>query len=462
MKRHLVHILAAGALAACGPRQTSPSQTISLGAVIDRTGLNSEPSWGDAIRLAERNANAGLRKVPALSSLKLAFLLADSANEPSVAVTRCTELVREQKVKALIVDTSQVDVEVNKTFYDADTANDLNVPIECGSCTSGSINNGAAVDVDPVTQLALRNGGHWNFRSIMSTKLISQILVSLMMRTNGGDANGDGKLKISYLASDEVFGRGAVKDLRTYATAMSPGATPIVEEIYHPRDADPNSFNWADAAKQLADTQTAGVSDGAPDVVVVANFAQQQAAFVKAYRQGGYSPRLLHYHTFRISSALQSLGSLGDGVEGVSHVLLDNGRSGETFSLEYENRYGIPVVYRDAIYYDNAMTLLLATLIAAANLPDPTQVTGAQIRDALPRTSTPSGEVIRTGPEEFAKAAALILEGKSINYEGASGPMDFDSNGNILNRLAQYRAKAGAFEDVARFDCVKDPSCPPM
>jgi len=183
---------------------------------------------------------------------------------------------------------------------------------------------------------------------------------------------------------------------------------------------------------------------------------------VKAYRQGGYSVRMLHYHTFRISSALQSLGSMGDGAEGVSHVLLEAGPSGDNFSYEYENRYGVPIVYRDAIYYDNAMTLLLAALIAAKDLPDPTQVTGEQIRDALAKTSTPGGEIVRPGPDEFSRAAGLILEGKPINYEGASGPMDFDANGNILDRLAQYRADSGKFVDVARFDCVKDPSCPPM
>jgi ABC-type branched-subunit amino acid transport system substrate-binding protein len=262
------------------------------------------------------------------------------------------------------------------------------------------------------------------------------------------------------LGSDEVFGRGAVKDLKAYAQALHPDPAPIIEEIYHPRDADPNSYNWAEEAAKMNDQQTNGVLDGAPDAVVIANFAQQQAAFVKAYRQGGYTTRLLHYHTFRISSALQALGSLADGAEGVSHVLLDNGTSGEVFAQEYEARYGIPVVYRDAIYYDNAMTLLLATVIAAIDLPDPLAVTGAQVRDAMKKTSDPLGTVIGTGPEEFARAVELIAEGKAINYEGASGPMDYDANGNILNRLAQYRAANGQFTDVAKFDCVKDSLCP--
>lgn len=458
----LACLLAAIALTGCGRPSQGPTKTITLGAVIDRTGINSEPSWADAIKLAERNANAGLRKAPVLNDLRFSVVLADSANEPSVALNRCVEMVQSQGARALIVDTSQVDVAVNRTAYDDDPSNDLNVPIQCGSCTSGSVNNKLANDPDPITQAALRNELGWNFRSIMSTKLISQVLIRLMLAHQNGDANGDGKFKIAYLASDEVFGRGAVKDLKTYAQQLHPTPAPIIEELYHPRDADPNSYDWAGATKLLTDNQTAGATDGVPDAIVVANFAQQQAAFVKAYRQGGYPIKLLHYHTFRISSALQSLGSLGDGVEGVSHVLLDNGASGETFVQEYEERYSVPVVYRDAIYYDNAMTLMLAAVIAAVKLEDPTQVTGAQIRDAMHKTSDPAGEVIGTGPEEFARAVALIAEGKPINYEGASGPMDYDANGNVLDRLAQYRAEGGLFVDVAKFDCVKDPLCPQM
>ncbi|MGQ0503870.1 MAG: ABC transporter substrate-binding protein [Myxococcaceae bacterium] len=465
MKRTLgMFLISTAALSACGPRaDTGPTQTIALGAVIDRTGFNAEPSWADAIKLAERNANAGLNRLSGGAPFKFTITFADTANEPAIAVSRGTEMVR-NGAKALITDTSQADLELNKLAYDADTTNDLNVPIECGGCTSGTINNPTYLDTanppDLVAQAALRNGQKWNFRSIMSTKFISQILVNLMLQNSNGDANNDGKFKISYVGSDEVFGRGAVKDLRTYATNLHPSSVPIIEELYHPRDADPNSFNWSELAQRLTDNQTNGIGDGAPDVVVVANFAQQQAAFVKAYRQGGYVPRLLHYHTFRISSALQSLGSLGDGVEGVSHVLLDDGASGENFSVEYENRYGIPVVYRDAIYYDNAMTLLLATMIAIQGLPDPTQVTGAQIRDAMLKTSVGGGEVVRTGPEEFARAVELIQQGKAINYEGASSPMDFDANGNVVGRLAQYRAESGKFVDVKIYDCVKADTCP--
>ena len=88
------------------------------------------------------------------------------------------------------------------------------------------------------------------------------------------------------------------------------------------------------------------------------------------------------------------------------------------------------------------------------------KVTGEQIRDAMAQTSVKDGEIIRTGSDEFARAVALVQQGKSINYEGASGPMDFDALGNVTDRLARFQAKKGAFMDVARFDCVHDSKCP--
>ncbi len=48
---------------------------------------------------------------------------------------------------------------------------------------------------------------------------------------------------------------------------------------------------------------------------------------------------------------------------------------------------------------------------------------------ALREISGPEGEIIRPG--EWEKAKKLIAEGKKINYEGASGNVDFDKNGDV-------------------------------
>ncbi len=53
----------------------------------------------------------------------------------------------------------------------------------------------------------------------------------------------------------------------------------------------------------------------------------------------------------------------------------------------------------------------------------------AKLSASLRAVASAPGEVIYPG--EWAKAKALIAAGKNINYEGASGNLDFDANGDV-------------------------------
>ena len=75
------------------------------------------------------------------------------------------------------------------------------------------------------------------------------------------------------------------------------------------------------------------------------------------------------------------------------------------------------------------VTFLMALAIEKAGSAD-----RAKIKDALRAVSNGSGEVVRPG--EWAKAKALIAEGKEINYEGAVGAVDFDENGDVSGVFA--------------------------
>ena len=60
----------------------------------------------------------------------------------------------------------------------------------------------------------------------------------------------------------------------------------------------------------------------------------------------------------------------------------------------------------------------------------------------------PDGEVIRIGPEEFAKGAIAIAEGRPINYEGASGSHEFDENGDVPGVVIETVIEGAGFKDV--------------
>lgn len=453
-------LFGAALLGACAPTAAT-SDALVIGAVVDRSGSNAEPSWGDAIALAERQVNDAL-KAAGHAELSFHVALSDSRNDPATAVERAVHLVRDQGAKALILDTSQNAVAINVLHYDADPGNDLRVPIQCSGCTSGSINNPTAVNMDPVQQAASRNGQKWLFRTVMSTKLVALIIDRdlLKLGTPEADVNHDGKVKIAVYNGDETFGNSGANDVISVARQLQTDPPVLIEQRKHPSNADVNTYDWAADLEALTNdrNETTNTVDGVPDFIVACTFAQYYIPVIKTWRVSGFDQRvsrMAHFHTFRIQSAGNALGAFGNGQEGVSHVLLDSEESGATFARDYMEAFGRPPRYRDSHYYDNAVSLMLATFRAAHALPDPRAVTGAQVRDALPGLADTGAQVVRTGVAALTEAIRALDRGATVNYEGASGPLDYDANQNIKNRLAHYRLVSGQYVDVARYDCVK-------
>jgi hypothetical protein len=141
--------------------------------------------------------------------------------------------------------------------------------------------------------------------------------------------------------------------------------------------------------------------------------------------------------------------------------LPSDGESGRLFDEHFRDTIEIARQSQwDAAVYDGAFMFALATLKAAQGLADPTSVPGAAVRDAMNELNTGGAEEIRIGPDEFAKAARAIAEGRPINYEGASGPCDFDAYGRAKNRISHWQVTGGQAVDIGVYDCVKDASCP--
>jgi branched-chain amino acid transport system substrate-binding protein len=85
-----------------------------------------------------------------------------------------------------------------------------------------------------------------------------------------------------------------------------------------------------------------------------------------------------------------------------------------------------------------------AFLIAAA-----LEKTGGKsegIGQAVRDIANAPGEVVLPG--EWAKAVELIKAGTDINYEGASGPVDFDANGDVPGVVIEMTVKGGKFQEV--------------
>ena len=70
-------------------------------------------------------------------------------------------------------------------------------------------------------------------------------------------------------------------------------------------------------------------------------------------------------------------------------------------------------------------------------------LTGPSIREAIRKVHTPGGTLIGTGPAEFKKALDLIKAGTPIKYTGATGPIEFDANGDVSGPTLVWKITGG-------------------
>jgi hypothetical protein len=446
----------------CSSEPADDTTPIQLGATFSKTGVSAVSTWSDAFRLAADDASQGLREAgyPTGARLRFETLVADTKNDQMITVARARELVHEQGAKLIINGTSSDTVALATLAYDADTDNDIDVPIVCVACSSPALHNPNATHDDPAVQAANRNGDGWVFGLAMSSSPQAHVLWNVLVNSTTagnlpGDLNGDGIVKISTIALDDAFGLGFQEAMREVVAAASPDA--IFEKTTHDKNADLNQYDWSGAIDQLTDSFTGSDGDAMPDVIVEFTFPQFSLALVKAYS----SPiPFMHTHSMRERTVVLSAEGRLEGQEGTSYLPSD-GVSGQMFDEHFRDNIEISRQSQwDSAVYDGAFLFALGTLSASRGMADPSSVTGASVRDAMRELNDPSGEVIRVGPEEFAKGAAAIAAGRPINYEGASGPCDFDAYGRAKNRISHWRVSEGQATDVAVYDCVEDEDCP--
>jgi hypothetical protein len=458
----------------CGSDNTKPTKTIPLGAVLARTGAYGNGAGDDDTNLAVSHMNAALAKVG--SEIRFGLTHSDSAGTPAVAAARAQELVA-AGAKALVVDISPDDLEILVLQYGIDEAAKLNVPLLGMSVTSPLSNNpnacktgnqpdctsGVDDNGNNVYTRALRDAEHWNFRTTANTAQQSAIIAKV------AQAKGQLTYKASILYSNDGYGVGALPGTTAalkasgFTTVESIKICAVVDTTCAEAVAvnDMAQFNaWV---AQALDNMTGTTQDAFPDVIVVQSTPTYMVGVIRAYKQvvPATSIPIIHCSALRTAKVLSELGSDADGSEGVGAIAAD-GIPGQVFQAAYQSTYGVQLSNYDSNAYDSATLAMLGSLLAAQGLSDPTTITGTQVRTVLASTSTAGGQVVGTGTDEFVKAIHFITQGTPINYEGASGPLDFDANNQVVNRLAHFKIVGTTFVDIGVYDCVSDPSCPKM
>lgn len=97
-----------------------------------------------------------------------------------------------------------------------------------------------------------------------------------------------------------------------------------------------------------------------------------------------------------------------------------------------------------AAFYDAAILVGLAIERAGSTTDR------VKLRDALFDVSRPGSGQRSYGPGEIGEALAALRKGGDIDYVGASGPVDFDDNGDVVSNFVIWKVQNGAFATVER------------
>ncbi len=165
--------------------------------------------------------------------------------------------------------------------------------------------------------------------------------------------------------------------------------------------------------------------EGAQALVVIAFEAAALAMVREALDNGLYDSFVFGDAAKRVS-LVRSLGGarLGD-MYGTGPASAPESAASAAWEAAWVSEYGaLPVLAYVKEAYDATVALALAAQAAG-------RTGGAAIRDRLRAVGSSPGAVVTAGPKGIADALRILADGGEIDYEGASGSMDWDQNGDL-------------------------------
>jgi neutral amino acid transport system substrate-binding protein len=182
-----------------------------------------------------------------------------------------------------------------------------------------------------------------------------------------------------------------------------------------------------DPKAQTFETEAAAAFAGKPDAVLAVMYAETGSLFLKAAYQQGLTKGVQIMLTDGVKSDTfpEQVGQGGDGKYllggAIGTVPGSNGKALEGFKkLWQEKKGGVPGEYAPQAW-DAAALLVLAAQAAKEN-------TGVGIAGKIREVAAGPG----TEVTDVCEGLKLLKDGKKINYQGASGDVDVDANGDVV------------------------------
>lgn len=379
-------------LAACGSSSSSSSSTtsssapastgqtatpLSLGVLLPHTGTLAflEPPMGDGVNMAVKDINAagGVNGKPVKQTP------ADEGTDPNVSSQSASTLLADN-VDAIIGPAATPD-----TLAVINKITGAKV-VECSPS-----NTGAALTTYP-------DHGYY-FRTAPPDSLQSKALASQIV--------ADGHSNVALVAQATDYGKGFIDGI---AKALTSSGAQVATQVTY----DPTATTFT--------AEVAKVKAAKPDAVVIIGY-QETALVIKQMIQDNIGPKQVPIY---VADGAQS-STLWKSVDPHNPAVLvgvggtapsaspSNGV--KSFPAAFKKAYpGVDTIY-SAQAYDCAVVIALAADEAHSNAP----------ADFVGHMNDVTAGGVKC--TSYAQCLSLLKQGKDINYDGASGPLDFSSVG---------------------------------
>jgi ABC-type branched-subunit amino acid transport system substrate-binding protein len=399
MKKMLLAASVLGMLASYGTAYAADCD-ITIGVVLELTGPAGE--YGQAGAKAVEMAFRDFNDAGGVGGCKLVTDTRDSQTQGNVAVDQATQLVNIKKVPVII----------------GGIISPMSIPMLTSvTAPAGVVQVSPASSSPTLTELGRQ--GKTNgvfFRTITSDALQGTAAAKY--------AIDQGLKKIAIVHVNNDFGVNMVREFSDAFKKLGGTITSVT-----PYNEKQSSY---------ASEATAALA-GEPEALYLVSYPVDGATVARAWISAGGPQKFLLNDGMNSEDFIKSVGA-----QYLNDAYGTSSGTTETASTKYFNgnfaafsggiKPDAPAADRS---YDAGAIVALAT--AKAGKSD-----AAAIKAAIAQVTDPAGEPIHAGKEEFAKALALIKEGKPIKYEGVIGPISFDQFGDITGPFRLWKIKDGA------------------
>ena len=229
-------------------------------------------------------------------------------------------------------------------------------------------------------------------------------------------AHRKGYKSVSVLAINNDYGKGLVQSFIPAFEAQGGKVTNKAKPTFYP----PQSSTFQ--------SEVLAAFQGKPNAVLLVAYPETGSLILKtAYQQGllGKQTQVLLTEGMKDPKIAQLVGKSTTGQLIVAGAIgtapSTTGPALMGFRDRFQTTYNRQPGVFDANTWDATALLVLAA--QAAKSPS-----GAAIKDNIQAVANPPGQEVT----DVCQALSLIRQGKDINYQGASGQVDFDAQGDVI------------------------------